>query len=103
VGWNPQKYVPYQSGYLGLEASPEMHNVGCENCHGPGSAHVAAENGEIEVAEEELKKLRETVRLPMMEAEENCVQCHDLDNSFEFQKPGAFLRYWAEIQHEGMD
>ena len=103
VGWSPQKYFPYTSGYLGLEASPEMHGVGCEDCHGPGSAHTAAEQADVKVSDEELKKLRESVRLPLKEAEENCIQCHDLDNSIEFQKPGAFLKYWAKIQHEGMD
>jgi hypothetical protein len=103
VGWNPQKFFPYRSGYLGLDESPAMHGVGCENCHGPGSAHVAAEQGDVKASEEELTKLRESVRLPLTEAEETCMECHDLDNSPDFLKPGAFLKYWKKVQHEGLD
>ncbi len=43
TGWNPQNYYPYESGYLSLETSSHLHGNGCENCHGPGSGHVAAE------------------------------------------------------------
>ena len=35
------------------DGQPELHGNGCENCHGPGSAHVAAENGDIDVDEAE--------------------------------------------------
>jgi len=103
VGWNPQKYFPYKSGYLGLEETPAMRGVGCENCHGPGSEHVKAENGDIEATDEELTKLREFMRLPLKEAEKTCLNCHDLDNSINFHKVGAFLKYWNDILHEGMD
>ena len=46
TGWEPQRYFPYDSGYLSLDKTPLLTHSGCENCHGPGSAHVAAENGE---------------------------------------------------------
>lgn len=97
VGWNPQKYFPYVSGYLGVEETPLLHHVGCENCHGPGSAHVAVEKdgGPTET----LNKLREETRLPLPEAEKKCMECHDLDNSIEFHEPGAFDRYWKKIEH----
>jgi nitrate/TMAO reductase-like tetraheme cytochrome c subunit len=29
------------SGYTVAEANPELQNVGCEDCHGPGSDHIA--------------------------------------------------------------
>jgi hypothetical protein len=42
-------------------------NVGCERCHGPGSAHIA-------------KPVRETVvnpaRLDYVQANDTCIQCH---------------------------
>lgn len=97
VGWNPQKYFPYVSGYLGVDETPLLHHVGCENCHGPGSAHCKVE--EDGGPTETLNKLREEVRLPLPEAEKKCMECHDLDNSPEFHAPGAFDRYWKKIEH----
>lgn len=97
VGWNPQKFFPYVSGYLGVDETPRMHHVGCENCHGPGSAHVAAEEGKV--ADDVLEKLRLEVRLPEAEAERKCVECHDLDNSINFHVEGAFAKYWEQIKH----
>jgi hypothetical protein len=102
TGWNPQKYYPYASGYLELEASAHLHGNGCENCHGPGSAHVAAELGEIETSDAR-QRLRESMRLPLSKAEHKCLECHDLDNSPDFQKPGAFEEYWKQIEHRGKD
>jgi hypothetical protein len=99
VGWNPQKYYPYESGYVGLEETPDKHDVGCENCHGPASAHVAAELGDIDATDDELKKYQEEMRLPLERAEQKCLECHDLDNSPAFQEPGAFERYWEKIKH----
>lgn len=99
TGWNPQKFFPYTSGYLSLEETPKMTASGCENCHGPGSRHVAAERGTIEVAEDELLKLRAEMRLPYEAARDKCLECHDLDNSPDFHVPGAFEEYWEQVAH----
>ena len=99
VGWSPQKYFPYESGYLGLDETPLMHNVGCENCHGPGSAHVAAENGDVDATDDELEKLMEEVRLTLEDSEKKCMECHDLDNSPDFHVEGAFDEYWDKVAH----
>jgi hypothetical protein len=99
IGWNPQKYYPYESGYLGLKETPDKLNVGCENCHGPGSAHVAAELGDIDATDDELKKYQVEMQLPLERAEQKCMTCHDLDNSPAFQEEGAFERYWEKIKH----
>lgn len=99
VGWNPQQYYPYESGYLSLEKTPNLINVGCEDCHGPGARHSAAENGDIDVSDEELKKLQKAMALPLDKAEQKCLECHDLDNSPDFQVKGAFHEYWEKIKH----
>lgn len=103
TGWNAQKFFPYKTGYESLEHSVAMHNSGCENCHGPGSAHVAAESGEIKVNAAGLEKLRAQMRLPLAEAERRCIECHDVDNSPDFHVRGAFEKYWAKVRHEGKD
>ncbi len=99
VGWNPQRYHPYASGFESIEKTPELINVGCENCHGPGRAHSDAENGLIEVEEDEMKALRQQQILELKDAEKKCLECHDLDNSPAFQEEGAFQRYWDKIKH----
>ncbi len=99
IGWNPQKGYPYLSGYLDLERTPNMINVGCENCHGPGAAHVRAENGDDDLSDKMIEKLQKEMKLPLEKAERKCLECHDLDNSPEFQEKGAFERYWKKIKH----
>jgi hypothetical protein len=101
TGWNPQKYYPYKSGYLSL-ADKALHGNGCENCHGGGSKHVAAENGS-NIPAATLKMLRESMRIPLAKAENQCMECHDLDNSPDFHLKGAFEKYWKEIEHKGLD
>ncbi|HEY2414289.1 MAG TPA: multiheme c-type cytochrome [Pirellulaceae bacterium] len=105
TGWEPQQHYPFESGYLSLEKTPALTNVGCENCHGPGSAHVAAENSAGSLSADQISKLRESMRLPLAgeAAEKKCAECHDLDNSPEFHKDGAFERYWKKIEHLGKD
>ena len=113
TGWEPQKYFPFTSGYLGLKETPDLVGNGCENCHGPAARHVAAENGEIDVTEEELEAIRASLQLRIVENEGNndgqvykegsvvdmCMQCHDLDNSPDFD----FQEYWPHVAHEGKD
>ncbi len=111
VGWNPQEYFPYASGYLGVEKTPHLRDNGCENCHGPGGAHAAAEGGDEEVSDEILEQLRAKMRLKITEGEGNmhgqpmpeggvvdgCIQCHDIDNSPDFD----FQEYWPQVEHAG--
>lgn len=100
TGWNAQNFFPYKTGYLDLQKDVVLHGNGCENCHGPASAHVAAENKEKPAAEDVQKKLRKEMRVTMKQAREGmCMECHDLDNSPDFFKPGAFDEYWKKIKH----
>ena len=110
VGWNPQEYFPYASGYKSLTQTPHLTGNGCENCHGPAAEHVAVESGEKEVSEAEQEALRAALHLEVLENEgnkpgqrlgrvvDNCLECHDTDNSPDFD----FQEYWnREVKHEG--
>ena len=95
TGWNPQQYFPYESGYMKLD-DVELHGSGCENCHGPGSLHVDAENGDIDVDEETQEKYMEDMIVTLETAKRDlCMSCHDLDNSPDFD----FEKYWEKIKH----
>jgi hypothetical protein len=99
TGWNPQGYRPYASGYLALK-DKKLHANGCENCHGPGSRHAAAQRDEIAVTDKELKALQLSMRVTKEEAQKNlCIQCHDLDNSPEY----TWEVYWPQVEHKGKD
>lgn len=113
TGWEPQQYYPFITGYLGLKETPQMVGNGCENCHGPAARHTAAENGDIDVDDEELERLRAELRLKIVPNEGNkdgqefahgkvvqmCVQCHDTDNSPDFD----FQLYWPHVKHVGKE
>jgi len=103
TGWNPQEFHPYVSGYSSLQNTPHLVANGCENCHGPGSSHSAAEEEGSGVSTDARDALRVAMRLPLDQAKERCMQCHDLDNSPDFHKEGAFEDYWAEVEHYGLD
>jgi len=97
TGWEPQKFYPYESGYLSLEKTPFLKHSGCENCHGPGAEHVAAEEPGSKIAVAMRDKLREQMRLPIEGnvAQRRCTECHDTDNSPDFK----FDTYWKQIEH----
>jgi len=103
TGWNAQNYYPYESGYLSLAESSHLTGNGCENCHGPGAKHSAAEREGADVTAEQRNLLRLAMRLPLEKAKDQCLQCHDIDNSPDFHKDGAFDDYWAEVEHYGLD
>jgi hypothetical protein len=82
----------YNSGYKSAELTPALKNVQCEDCHGPGSKHVA---------EPTVKAHRVPMRVTREQADRNrlCLHCHDEDNSPHFE----FEKYWDEVEHNGLD
>ncbi|MAI35874.1 MAG: hypothetical protein CBE00_14170 [Planctomycetaceae bacterium TMED240] len=104
TGWNAQEYYPYVSGYLSLDKTPHLTGNGCENCHGPGASHAAAEAEGSTVTDEVKMQLRDSMKLPLSKARDKCMTCHDLDNSPDFHEEGAFEDiYWPEVEHYGKD
>lgn len=94
TGWEPQSYFLYEGGWTSLEKTPQMKNVGCENCHGPGSAHA-----EDEEDEELIKQMIISIKVAEEDTNQGCMKCHDLDNSPHFN----FEEFWKEIVHKGKD
>ena len=93
VGWHPTGFFPYEGGYQSLEKTPKLINTGCETCHGPGENHGKAELGNDE---ELIQKLRRAMVVTKEESKQRqCVTCHDLDNSPDFD----FDTYWPHVKH----
>ncbi len=82
----------YNSGWVSEARTPYLKGNQCENCHGPGSKHVAdPDNAEYLKAMELTAEKAEKNRL--------CQNCHDLDNSPGFD----FAKYHRDIAHEALD
>jgi hypothetical protein len=93
VGWNPQRFFPYESGYQSLEKTPHLIDVGCEDCHGPGEFHCKAEEGSDQAKMDKYRKA--AVVTKEYSEKEQCRTCHDGDNSPDFN----FKKYWPHVEH----
>jgi hypothetical protein len=101
VGWAPQRFEPFEGGFAGMAATPHLAHQGCENCHGPAAAHTAVERGDVKASIAERDRLRQELVLSLatpdgkQKAVNNCLECHDLDNSPQFD----FDEYWPAVEH----
>ena len=101
TGWAPQRFEPFEGGFTGMKTSPQLAHQGCENCHGPAAAHTAVERGDVRASEAERDRLRQELVLTLatpegkQKAVNNCLECHDLDNSPQFD----FDEYWPQVEH----
>jgi hypothetical protein len=101
VGWAPQRFEPFEGGFAGMATTPHLAHQGCENCHGPAAAHAAVERGDVRATTAERDKLRAELVLTLdtpegkTKAVNNCLECHDLDNSPQFD----FDEYWPSVEH----
>ncbi len=78
-----------RGGYISQEATPELANVQCENCHGPGKAHVAQPT---------VKLVPPAGATPQgRPSEATCRTCHMGSHSPKFD----FATYWPKILHGG--
>lgn len=96
----------YASGYKSEQLTPHLKDVGCENCHGPGSLHVAEPNNRLfhgdlspwKTKPDDLLmkvdgKYDEAVLLKVDQGV--CFKCHDTDNDPAFR----FENFWPKIAH----
>jgi hypothetical protein len=78
----------YQSGFISEQKTPHLKNVGCENCHGPGSKHIQSLG-------------RENTSLPKMD----CADCHTPEHSAGYSEDprGYFQKivHWREPNAPG--
>ena len=101
VGWAPQRFEPFEGGFASMSTTPHLAHQGCENCHGPAAAHAAVERGDVRASTTERDRLRNELVLSLdtpegkQKAINNCLECHDLDNSPEFD----FDTYWPQVEH----
>ncbi|NBW96962.1 MAG: hypothetical protein EBR28_09585 [Planctomycetia bacterium] len=101
VGWAPQRYEPFEGGFASMTTTPHLAHQGCENCHGPAAAHAAVERGDVRASATERDRLRQELVLSLdtpegkQKAVNNCLECHDLDNSPQFD----FDEYWPQVEH----
>ena len=72
--------MQYQTGYISPAKTPELEDVGCENCHGPGSEHLRS-LGAIETSG------------PMS----TCSDCHTAEQSGEYAANQK--QYFEKIIH----
>jgi hypothetical protein len=101
VGWAPQRFEPFEGGFMGMDKTPQLAHQGCENCHGPAAAHTAVERGDVRASTAERDRLRAELVLSIdtpadrEKVVNNCLECHDLDNSPTFD----FDEYWPAVEH----
>jgi hypothetical protein len=100
----------YNTGYRNQKDTPQLKDVGCESCHGPGSEHVQLKRKTPPA----LFKLMNPYKTPPNETEEEkgirlrqlnffCQHCHDVDNDVNWNNPRAEAgqppHRWAPISH----
>ena len=72
-----------QTGFVSFADTPDLANVGCERCHGPGSDHVQNPG-------QKRYGLHGGVAASVL-----CSQCHDFEQSPNF----LYGDRWPAIQH----
>lgn len=95
VGWDrtaDDRWYVRDSSFRDPERTPFLGGVGCENCHGPGSAHVADPWNRALFGPEGPNR-----RAPDPNA---CQRCHDAENSVHFAARADWYR--DQVDHSSV-
>ena len=80
--------MDYESGYISQQQTGHLINVGCENCHGPGSKHILTAG-----------------KTELTEPKSTCIDCHTPEHSGEYAgNEEAFMekiKHWREPNAAG--
>jgi len=116
----------HKTGYVDAVKTPQLRDVGCESCHGPGSGHVAAPNNKVFLEYMSPWKQAGAAKLPnaafmkemadtpaidrgkkavapaqqvlINRVEGMCMKCHDNDADPHFD----LYKNWPKIDHSGL-
>ncbi len=84
-----------KSGFVTYEKTPHLAAVGCENCHGAGSDHVAYRENEGEYDDEAQEAAAAKKGTLGKAGLRHCLTCHDLEQSPRFLPQEK----WKKIKH----
>ena len=120
--------LEYQTGFQNADKTPQLKNNGCENCHGPGSAHNADPTNRTFFDSLSPWKQKPSDRLPdlatmerlskltpselevakgklpgnqrdVLDAvDQTCLKCHNAENDPKFN----LLTYWPKVTHSNL-
>lgn len=76
--------MDYESGFITGQKTPNFKDVGCENCHGPGSEH----------------NRDPYIKMPISEPNSVCIKCHTPEHSSDYagneEEKLQEIKHWME-------
>ena len=104
VGWErdslEHQWTRRASAFQTHDKTPHLENVGCENCHGPGSLHVKEPDRKDLFAP--WRSTPASVDAGTMWRDfgrAGCAVCHDLENSHGFNETDGYEKYRPQVDH----
>jgi hypothetical protein len=89
----------YKTGFSDAKATQHLEDNGCENCHGPGSAHLKDRHNPKILAlmnpyKTQPNETPEQSKTRMTRLNDSCQKCHDVDNDVNWN-----IKKWSKIIH----